>query len=217
MSPRNTSIMGTPITRRPLLALLGASALAPALLPEAAMAQGNNDPRMADRFAGKDTARVTVLEYFSLTCPHCARFSKDVFPKIKEKLADTGQVKLVFRDYPLDQLALAAAQVARALPTERYVPFVEALFATQDRWAYTRGGSPFDELAKMAALAGMSRASFNAAIADEALRSGVLAAQKDGERRYNINSTPSFVIGGKTYSGEQSFEEFSRLVGNASA
>ena len=100
-----------------------------------------------------------VMEFFSLTCTHCAAFHKEIFPRVKRELVETGPIRMVWRDFPLDQLALAAAAVARSLPAERYEGFIGALLSSQDRWAFTRG-DPTEELAKMAALAGMrSRAS----------------------------------------------------------
>ena len=101
--------------------------------------------------------RPPVGEWFSLTCTHCAAFAQETFPQIKAELIDTGKVRWVFRDFPLDQVALTAAMVARALPPDRYEPFIRALFANQDRWAFAQGVNRTDELWKTAALAGMSR------------------------------------------------------------
>ena len=103
-------------------------------------------------------AKTTVEECFSLTCTHCAAFARETFPQIKSELIDTGKLRWVFRDFPLDQVALLAAMVARYLPPDRYEPFVMALFANQDRWAFAQGVNTADELWKTAALAGMSRA-----------------------------------------------------------
>ena len=121
---------------------------------------------------GKPDAKVNVHEYFSLTCTHCAAFAARHVPPDQGEADRTGTVRWVFHDYPLDQLALTAAMVARYLPVDRYEPFINALFATQNRWAFTRGGNPTDELWKTAALAGMSRATFDQAISDDGLASG---------------------------------------------
>src|SRR3954453_5215869 len=123
------------------------------------------DMTRAERAIGKADAKVVVAEFFSLTCTHCATFAKETLTRVKTELIDTGKVRWVFHDYPLDQVALAAAMVARHLPAERYEAFINALFATQDRWAFSRGVNPTEELWKMAALAGMSRSTFDAAIA----------------------------------------------------
>jgi len=173
------------------------------------------DPRLAERSVGKPDAKVTVIEFFSFTCPHCARFSRDVFPKVRTDLIDPGVCRWVYRDFPLDQLALTAAMVARALPPERYEAITSALFATQDRWAYDRNANTTEQLWKIAALAGMSRPTFDATIADEPLRTEILTAQKQGQDEYHIDSTPTFIIGGKNHAGEIPFDKFEQLVRDA--
>ena len=199
------------LTRRSLIA---AAAVVPALRHARAEA---TDPRMAERSLGKPDAKVTVYEYFSLTCTHCAAFQKETFPQVKEKLIDTGRVRYVWRDYPLDQLALAAAMVARALPPEQYEPFITALLATQDRWAFARNVNPTEELAKMAALAGMARPTFDSTIRDNGLKQAILAVQDEGEKKFGITSTPSFIINGKLTAGAVSYDTFLKAVDAAAA
>jgi len=201
-----------PILRRSLLTVVPAG-VASALLATQARA-ADVDPR-AERFVGKPDAKVTVGEYFSLTCTHCAAFARETFPQIKSELIDTGKVRWVFRDFPLDQVALEAAMVARYLPPDSYEPFVMALFANQDRWAFARGVNTTDELWKTAALAGMSRAAFDQAIADTALKTWILQQQSDDQKQWGIDATPSFVVNGKMYSGEMSFDAFRKLVPDA--
>ena len=118
----------------------------------------------------------------------------------------------VFHDYPLDQVALTAAMVARYLPVDRYEPFVNALFATQNRWAFNRGNDPTDELWKIAGLAGMSRATFDKAIGDTGLRDWIVQQQKADTDKWKIDSTPSFVINGQKYAGEMSYDAFRKLI-----
>ena len=180
-------------------------------LSRIAAARADDNPR-ADRFIGKADAKVTVGEYFSLTCTHCAAFAQGTFPELKRTLIDTGEVKWVFHDYPLDQTALTASMVARYLPVDRYEPFINALFATQNRWAFGRGNDPTDELWKIAGLAGMSRSTFDKAIGDTALRDWILQEQKADTDKWKIDSTPSFVVNGKKYSGEMSYEAFRKLI-----
>lgn len=199
-----------PVARRALLAVVAAGTSAGALgLPRAGWAQ---DASRAERSIGSANAKTVVGEYFSLTCTHCAAFAKETMPQIKSQLIDTGKVRWVFHDFPLDQVALTAAMVARHLPVDRYEPFVNALFGTQDRWAFARGVNPTDELWKMAALAGMSRAGFDAAVADSGLRSWILQQQQEDQDKWKIDSTPSFVIDGKKFAGEMSFDAFSKLI-----
>jgi len=179
-------------------------------------AQAQSDPRMGERSFGHPDAAVTVTEFFSLTCTHCAAFSRQIMPEITTKLIDTGKVRFVYRDFPLDQVALTAAMIARTLPPERYEPFISALFASQDRWAFSRTANPTEELAKMAMLAGMTRATFDATVADNGLRNAILTAQKAAEDKFHIDSTPSFAIGDKVRAGEMSFADFAQFAGVAS-
>jgi protein-disulfide isomerase len=199
-----------PIPRRVLLSR-SLLALTAAVLPLATARAA--DPRMSERSIGRADAPSTVLEYFSLTCTHCAAFARQTLPEVKARLVDTGKVRLVFRDFPLDQVALTAAMVARALPPERYDPFIEALFASQDRWAFGKTQEQTRaELQQLAALAGMPRATFEATIADTGLRDAILAEQQQGETQYHIDSTPTFIIAGQAHPGEMSYDEFSKLV-----
>ena len=186
------------------------------LLPVIAQAQPA-DPRMAERSLGNADATVVVTEWFSLTCTHCAAFQKDTFARVRTELIDTGRIRYIWRDFPLDQIALTAAMVARALPPERYEPFITALLASQDRWAFARGVNSTDELAKFAALAGLSRATFNATIGDAELKRAILTAQDEGEKKFGVNSTPSFVMNGKLTSGAVSFDGFAKAVDAAAA
>ncbi len=207
-----------PLFRRSLLILTPALLLAPRLA--GAAQDPRQDPRMTPRALGSASAPVTVTEYFSLTCPHCARFARDTLPQVRAKLIDTGKLRCIFADYPLDQVALMAAQVARSLPPDRYVPFVDALLASQDRWAFARDVNSTEELAKMAALAGLSRQAFDAAIADTGLRDAILAKQDTDTKTYQIDSTPTFIFSGpaaqnRKQSGEMSYDEFAKTVAEA--
>ena len=196
-------------TRRILLA----SALAfPAFRP--ARAQAVADPT-AERSEGAPKAKVVVQEYFSLTCTHCAAFQKETYPRIKQELILAGRIRYVWRDYPLDQLALYAAMIARSLPAERYEPFCTALLATQDRWAFTRTANPMEELMKLSALADMSRETFDKVTRDDALKQFVLGVQADGEKRYGVNSTPTFVINDKPLPGAVQYDAFLKAVDDA--
>lgn len=194
----------------PLIATGSAAAQAQAPAPAPAPLAAD-DPRMTERSIGRAGAP-TVIEYFSLTCGHCAAFHRETMPRVRRDLVETGRVRLVFRDFPLDAVALAGAQVARSLPAERYDPFVSTLFQQQDRWAFTRGGNPQEELFKIAALAGMSRAQFDAALADQALARGILEQRVAGQQQHSVNSTPTFVFGSRTVPGNISFDRFAALV-----
>ncbi len=199
-----------PIRRRLLLAA------APLLLGRTALAQ-QADPRMADRTLGSPDAKLVVQEWFSLTCTHCAHFSDTAFPEVKAKLIDTGRVRYVFRDFPLDQLALAAACLARALPPERYLPFVETLLATQDAWAFRPDADPVAALTRQAALAGLPAADIQATLVDDGLRREILAEQDAGQKRYAIQGTPTFVFGQRAIGPIASYADFAGAVDKALA
>ena len=198
-----------PLTRRSALIASAAASLA---VPRA---RAEDASRTSERALGKPDAKVVVQEFFSLTCTHCAHFSQTTMGDVKAKLIDTGKIRYVFRDFPLDQVALTAAQVARALPPERFEPFISALFASQDRWAFARGVNSTEELWKMAALAGMSRQTFDSAVNDTDLRNFILQEQDEGTKKYKVDSTPSFVVNGKTQAGALDFAAFEKLVSAA--
>jgi protein-disulfide isomerase len=185
-----------------------------------ATAPPTGEGKMAERAIGRADAPVEVREFFSLTCSHCASFHRDTMPRVKTELVETGKVRFIFHDFPLDQIALTAAAVARHLPPASYEPFVGALLASQERWAFARGVNTTEELAKIAALAGMSRAAFNAAVADEALKAEILKARDESARMWGIDSTPSFVVNGpamknQKMAGARPFSDFARLVQQA--
>jgi protein-disulfide isomerase len=202
-----------PQLSRRSLGALAAAVPATAFAPTAAFAQ-NADPRLGPRFIGKAEAPVTVIEFFSLTCGHCAAFHNTNWTRVKAELVDTGRIRFVWRDFPLDGIALAAACVARSLPEERYGPFIGTLLQTQDRWAFAQGRQ-MEELARMAALAGMDRKAFDAVAADEGLRRGILEMRQAAEREFHISATPSFAFNGRMQSGNMSFDQFATLVQQA--
>ena len=165
-----------------------------------------------ERTLGSPVAKVTVTEFFSLTCIHCAAFARETMPQVDKDLIQPGKVRFVYHDFPLDQVALTAAMVARYLPPSQYYPFVSALFASQDRWAFARGVNNTDEIWKIAALAGMSRSTFDDAITDGDLKNWILKQQQNDQNQFQIDSTPSFVIDGKKYAGEMSYDAFRKLL-----
>lgn len=191
--------------RRSLLAAAGALAAAPA-------AAQTPDPRLGERAMGRADAPVTVIEFFSLTCSHCGTFHRDTWPRVKAELVEKGRVRMVWRDFPLDQISLRAHAVARAFPAERYEAFLSALFSTQDRWAYARGIDHKVEIGKIASLAGMAPAAFEAAWADDDLARGILAQRQQAEREFRIEATPTFVFGRRVVSGAIPFDRFLREV-----
>lgn len=201
-----------PVTRRPLLAG-SATALGLAALGGAPAFAQTADPRLGERAIGRPGAPVTVLEYFSITCSHCGDFHRNTFPRVKAELVETGRIRLVWRDFPLDQVALRVHAVARSFPAAGYEPFLTALFASQDRWAYARGVDNKAEVGRIAALAGMPPATFDAAWADDELARGILEQAQRGEREHNVRSTPTFVFGTRAVGGNIPFDRFVQEVG----
>ncbi len=195
------------IYRRSLLTLVGASVL----MPPAFAA----DSPFGQRSIGSPQAPVTAVEYFSLTCTHCAHFATVTMPEVKPKLIDTGKLQIIYHDFPLDQVALMAAQVARCLPEEEYYPFISALFAGQDEWAFAPGIDYTESIFKYAALAGMDRATYNAALANYKLQAFILQGQKEAETLYHVDATPSFIINGTLYPGAMEYDDFAATIAKA--
>ncbi len=199
------------LSRRSLLAAAAAAgaALAPSLAGAA------TDPALGPRTLGDPKAKVHVIEYFSLTCTHCAAFANETMPEVEKKLIQPGTVYWIFRDFPLDRVALTAAMVARSLEPDRYAPFIFALFASQDRWAFAPNVNSTAEIGKLAALDGMSEADFSAAINNTALQNFILAEQRRAEEKYHVDSTPTFIINGKPHAGEMPYADFAKLIAAA--
>ena len=182
------------------------------LFAGAALAQLPAAPQTATapRVLGSPDASVEVIEYASLTCHHCASFHNDVLPQVKKELIDTGKVRLVYRDFPLDRVALEAAILARCLPPERYFPVLSMLFSKQDDWSHAK--DPVEPLARIGTLAGLSRPAYDACRANMALQDSIVQSRFEGENKHGVESTPSFVIGGKTYKGVLAFDAFKKTV-----
>ena len=196
-----------------LIRTLTAAMTASFLLAGAALAQqASTVPVTATtpRVLGSPDAPVEVIEYASLTCHHCASFHNEVLPQVKKEFIDTGKVRLVYRDFPLDRVGLEAATMARCLPPERYFPVLSLLFAKQDDWSHAN--DPIEPLARIGALAGLSRQAYDACRADKALQDSIVQSRFEGEQKHGVDSTPSFVIGGKTLKGVLRFEEFKKTV-----
>ena len=166
-----------------------------------------------DHVLGDPKAPITVIEYASLTCSHCAHFHTQVLPDIKKKWIDTGKVKLVYRDFPLDQVAAKAAQIAECAGNDKYFGVVDIIFRGQPQWA--AAADPLAELAKPLRIAGMGENEIKACLANDAMSNAVINDYKGGEAM-GVNSTPTLFINGQLYRGSRSVEEldgvFSKLA-----
>jgi protein-disulfide isomerase len=175
------------------------------LAPDRVLAADLGEPAIGDA-----AAPVTIIEYSSLTCPHCAAFHNDVLPELKQRYIDTGKVRLVLRDFPLDESALKAAVIAHCAGPERQPQFVEVFFAQQQNWARAR--DPIAALKQLARLGGLGEAEIDACLADKDLESAVLQARLDGQQQFDIKSTPTFIIDGKVHTGNQTADAFAAVI-----
>ena len=182
------------------------------LLPQIAWAE-DAPVHPNDRILGNADAPVTIIEYASLTCPHCANFHNNTLPAIKKNWIETGKAKLVYRDYPLDGLALRAAVLASCLEGDAYFAFLDVLFRSQQQWA--RSNDPVGALAGLARLAGMDEATIQACSTDEAAMNNILALQKEANDSYEIRSTPSFIVNGKKVEGALNATQFESILKDA--
>jgi protein-disulfide isomerase len=189
-----------------LVAVLGLWTLVwlPLVLGEGSAAE------VGDHALGDPNAPVTIIEYASLTCPHCAEFHEDVLPQLKERYIAPGKVRLVYRDFPLDQRALAAASLAHCAGPERYFGFLDVLFQTQESWA--RADDYLAALERLGKLGGLTEAEMEACFADEELTNRILQTRLEAQDQHEISSTPTFIIDGKAYSGSRGIDEFGELI-----
>jgi protein-disulfide isomerase len=173
-------------------------------------------PRLenGDMVLGAANAPVTLIEYASLTCPHCAAFATQTYPQLKADYIDKGLVKYIYRDYPLDGAALRAAMVARCAGPERYFAFIDVFFAQQETWL--RNARTVDQavqnLKPLARLGGMSEADFNACIANTEIETAVISQQQKGSQEFQISGTPTLIVNGKKYEGSYEFKEFDKFL-----
>ena len=164
---------------------------------------------------GSPDAPVTIYEHSSLTCGHCAHFHTTTLPKIKEKYIDTGKVRLVFRDFPLGQLALVAAMLPHCAGPERYFGFLDVLFRTQGQWAAAE--NPAVALQQITRMGGMSKDEFGACLDRKDLYRAIRERALDDQTVYGIDATPTFRIGGETIAGALPFEDFEKVIDAALA
>jgi protein-disulfide isomerase len=182
-----------------------------------AQAVGGTDVPMADLMApgplgdhvlGSPDAPVTIIEYASMTCPHCAHFHETTYPEMKKKYVDTGKVRFIFREFPLDALAAAGSMLARCAGKDKYFPMIETLFSQQKEWVVQKPLAPMLGIAKQA---GFTQQSFDECLANQQM----LSAIEEGRNRatkLGVNSTPTFFINGKIIRGALTPEELDKQV-----
>lgn len=163
-----------------------------------------------DVLEGDADAPVTIIEYASLTCPHCARFHEQIYKPLKTDYIDTGKVKFIYRDFPLNNPAIAASIIARCGGKDRYVAFVDLFMEQQERW--TRAEDWMGELQKMAKLGGLGVDQINECLQDKALGQSVIDRYRAGSETFEVSSTPTVLINGKKYTGEMSPQALSEFI-----
>ena len=210
------------ITRRAFtaaLSLTGLAALAgvsPFRLIANAIAQSGPDVAkpvsLPDMALGPANAPVTITEFASMTCPHCAAFNETVFPKIKSEYIDTGKIRYVFREFPLDIKAAAGAMLARCIAKDdagKYFAVIDILFKQQNDWVLK---NTTETLIRIGKQAGLSQQAVEDCLKDQALLDKIAADQKYASEVLKVDSTPTFFINGDKIKGETSFAEFDKRI-----
>ncbi len=172
----------------------------------AELAQAGPD---GDVVLGSDKAPVTVIEYASMTCPHCAHFSTTTFPELQKRYIDTGKVRFIFREFPLDALAAAGFMLARCAGKDKFMPIVETLFAKQQDWIVQK---PVPALMEIAKQFGFTEDSFNKCLANQQVLDAIQAVRDRAATTLGVNSTPTFFINGKKLSGDQSIDALAKEI-----
>lgn len=189
--------LGLGFTVRPAHAVEQAKLMADTGLPELAV--------------GPADAKVTIVEYASMTCPHCSRFHNEVYPKLKEKYVDTGKVRFVFREFPLDNLAAAASMLARCAGEGKTLPMISVLFEKIEDWAFVRD-KPVPALFEIAKQAGFTKESFETCLKDQELLDKLLAQRDTASKEFGVKSTPTLFINGEKFEGATSVEGLSEVI-----
>ena len=200
------------------LALTGAGVLVGFSIadgPSPALAQGPSlDELMkpgplGDMSLGDDKAPCTIIEYASMTCPHCAHFHETTYPELKAKYIDTGKVRFIFREFPLDQLAAAGFMLARCSGKDKYFPMIETLFQKQREWVVQRPLAPLMAISKQA---GLSEQAFNECLKNQQVLDGIEDVRQRAATKLGVQSTPTFFINGKIYRGAMTLSEMEKEI-----
>lgn len=199
--------------RRELMALAGAGAVVAAC----GGAKGDGGEISGDRAMGSVDAPVTIIEYASTTCPHCAAFYNETFPALKERYIDTGKVRFIFRELPTAPapVAMAGMMLARCAPEERYFDVLDLLFEKQRTLvlAFQSGGPAVqEEFHKIARPLGISDDAFAACVSNNDEIQRIRKVGEDADALYGVSTTPSFVINGETHAGAMSIDQMAALI-----
>ena len=166
---------------------------------------------LPDLAVGPENAKVTIVEYASMTCGHCMAFHTKVFPELKKKYVETGKVRFIFREFPLDPRAFAASMLARCAGGDKSLSMIEALFETQEQWAFVRE-NPTPKLFEIAKQAGFTQESFDKCLTDQKLLDQLTNGHTRASEVFGINATPTFFINGKRLQAAPTVEEFDKVL-----
>jgi protein-disulfide isomerase len=166
---------------------------------------------LPDMSIGSADAPNVIVEYASMTCPHCAQYDKVVFPEFKTKYIDTGKARLIFREFPLDGLAARASMLARCAGPDRYFAMIDAMFQSQESWV-VEGPDALDRLLQLARQAGFSKEKFDECLADKELFKKIVDERQRAHDKFGVDSTPSFFVNGKRLAGEHQVKDFEALM-----
>ena len=197
------------ISRRFFIGAVAALPATAVLAPLPGNAAGIGE-KPGDLALGDPDAPVTVIEYFSLTCPACRWFHQNIYDPLKRDYVDAGTVRFVARDFPLNLPAVQAAILAHCAGRDRYFTFVDVLFQTFDDWASSRDYT--EKLAQIGELGGVSRDRFDACLADTELENSIFRGMSAAQAEYDVNSTPTLILNGERYEGKMSFEALARQI-----
>jgi protein-disulfide isomerase len=165
-----------------------------------------------DFIIGNDNASITIIEYASMSCSHCANFHNNTLPDLKKEYIDTGKVKYVFRDFPYNYPALLGSMVMRCIPSEVRYDYMNALYKLQNNWVVKENAITHQELYKIMQSGGMSKENFDACLNNVDLENQILEEVIAAQSEFNIRSTPSFLINGDLLEGDKSIKVFRQIL-----
>ena len=165
-----------------------------------------------DFVIGNEDAKITIIEYASLSCSHCADFHVNTLETLKKEYIDTGKVKMVFRDYPFNYPALLGSMVLRCIPENYRYDYMNALFKLQTDWVNKKNKKTIQELYKIMQSGGMTKDEYDACIYNTELENEILKGVMEAQNQFNIKSTPSFIINGNLIEGNKSIKEFRQII-----
>ncbi|MCK7610777.1 thioredoxin domain-containing protein [Roseibium sediminicola] len=169
---------------------------------------------LGDKILGDENAPVTIVEYASMTCGHCANFHKKTWPSLKEQYVDTGKVRFIFREYPLNQEAFAMSMLARCAPADKYFEIVDIMFEQLRSGALS--GEFLPALTSLSKQIGYTQESFNKCLTDQGLLDALVAERDRASQKFGVKSTPTFFINGELHSGAMSIEQMGEIIEAAS-